>query len=102
MFTLYNGNVSNIDVFVGGLAEDPIPDTNLGILFSRSVEKQFLNVRDGDRFWYENSQFTQEELETIYGTTLSAIVERNFGISGLPPNVFFIQERQLNASSTLE
>ena len=57
-----------------------------------------VRLRDGDRLWYENGQFSDEDLATVYGTTLSAIVERNFNVSDLPLNLFFVRERQLNAT----
>ena len=80
---------------------DHLPNSNLGPLFWESIYEQFSNFRDGDPFWYENNQFGSEDLATIYGTTLQDIIERNTNISNLPANVFFIQERQLNATSKL-
>lgn len=45
-------------------------------------------MRDGDRFWYENGQFTAEELSFIRGTSLSALLERTTGVRGLGANLF--------------
>ena len=56
------GSVDNVDVFVGGLAEDLAPGAIVGPLFGVVIRDQFERLRDGDRFWYENGQFTEAEL----------------------------------------
>ena len=80
---------------------DHVTNSNLGPLFWNSMYDQFTNIRDGDRFWYENDQFSDTDLATIYSTTLKTIITRNTNITNIPDNVFFIQERQLNATSIL-
>lgn len=81
-------SVDDIDVWVGGLAEEHVPGAQLGPLFQRIIADQFQRLRDGDRYWYENGQFTEQELELIRGTTLAALVERNTTIEGLQGNLF--------------
>ena len=82
------GDVNNIDVIVGGLAEDKAAGAMVGELFQTIMVDQFVRLRDGDRFWYENGQFTQAELDTIRSSRLSDLIERNTGITGLPDNLF--------------
>ena len=48
------GNVNNIDLWVGGLAENHLPGSSVGQAFSRIIADQFTRLRDGDRFWYQN------------------------------------------------
>uniref|UniRef100_A0A2C9M6W5 Peroxidase n=1 Tax=Biomphalaria glabrata TaxID=6526 RepID=A0A2C9M6W5_BIOGL len=43
-----------LDVFPGGLLET-VPD-GPGPLFTKIILEQFLRIRHGDRFWYENRQ----------------------------------------------
>ena len=59
---------------------------------------QITSLRDGDPLWYENGQFTSEELAEIYGTTVAKILQRNTDIIKIPENVFFVPDRQLTAS----
>ncbi|QDT93161.1 peroxidase family protein [Gimesia algae] len=85
--TLY-GTVDNIDLWVGGLAEDHLPGSSMGETFSFIIIDQFQRLRDGDRFWYENV-FSGKALDEINGTTLADVIERNSDVSGLQENVFF-------------
>lgn len=82
------GTVDNIDLWVGGLAEDHLPGSSMGETFSAIIIDQFERLRDGDRFWYENV-FSGDALKEINGTSLADVIERNSDISGLQENVFF-------------
>ena len=86
------GTVDNIDVFVGGLAEDPVPGSQLGALFHAALVDQFTRLRDGDSFWYE-TRLSPEEVAEIKATTLSDIIERNTGIETMQDDVFLAMER---------
>ena len=70
---------ANIDVWVGGLAEDPKGDSQLGELFHAIMVDQFTRLRDGDRFWYERS-LSAEELNEVRNTTLADIIIRSTDI----------------------
>ncbi|MFO0871087.1 MAG: peroxidase family protein, partial [Pirellulales bacterium] len=82
------GSVDDIDVWVGGIAEDHAPDALVGPLFRAIIGDQFRRTRDGDRFWYENGQLTDAQLNFVRGTTLSGLIQRNTSITGLPDHVF--------------
>ena len=45
--------INNIDLWVGGLAEDHLPGSDLGETFHAIFLEGILRVRDGDRLWYE-------------------------------------------------
>ena len=65
------GDVDDIDAYVGGLAEDSYLESNLGELFYVSMLEQYVRIRDGDRFYFENTAnglFTQEEIDKIRAT----------------------------------
>lgn len=86
------GTVDNVDVFVGALAEDPVPGSMLGLLFHVALVDQFTRLRDGDAFWYE-ARLSDEEIAMINGTTLSDIIERNTGIETMQDDVFTAMQR---------
>eukprot|EP00913_Durusdinium_trenchii_P013411 g12592.t1 len=85
------GDVNQIDVWVGGLAEDHLPGSSVGVLFTTVIVDQFERLRDGDRFWYENL-YSGQALAELEATTLADVIERNTGITGLQDNVFFAPE----------
>jgi hypothetical protein len=81
-------DVAEVDVWAGGLAEDHVAGAMLGPLFWTVVRDQFLRLRDGDRFWYENAQFTASELAALRQTSLADIVLRNTSITAITPTMF--------------
>jgi hypothetical protein len=85
------GDVSKIDLWVGGLAETPLSNqgSQLGELFHAIIVKQFTDLRDGDRFWYE-SHLTNNELNRIENVSLAQIIRNNTGIANeISDNVFY-------------
>lgn len=82
------GTVDDIDVWVGGLAEDHLPGSSVGELFQTILVDQFERLRDGDRFWYQNSLNGWDLLE-VEATTLKDVIERNSAVCDLQSNVFF-------------
>jgi peroxidase len=81
-------SVDDIDLWVGGLAEDPVAGSQLGALFQAILVRQFSDLRDGDRFWYERD-LPEPVAAEIRDTRLSDIIRRNTSIgSELQTNVF--------------
>ena len=50
----YNGSLDKLDPYPAGLME-ATPDS-IGPLFTAVILDQFLRIRDGDRFWFENEE----------------------------------------------
>ncbi|MEL8056300.1 MAG: peroxidase family protein [Pseudomonadota bacterium] len=73
------GSINVIDPYVGGLAETPVAGSQLGELFQTIMIRQFTDLRDGDRFWWENELTVAEQAE-VAGTTLADIIRANTGI----------------------
>jgi len=80
--------VDKVDLWVGGLAEAHIAGGSVGPLFAAIIKDQFLRSRNGDRFWFENGQFSTTDLAGIRGTTMARLIARNTAIAGLSGNVF--------------
>lgn len=78
-----------IDPWVGGLAEPKLPGAQVGELFHAVISDQFIRIRDGDRYWYENdSTLSSQEVEEISKTRLHDVIRRNFPGIDIPNNVF--------------
>jgi hypothetical protein len=86
------GTVDNIDVFVGGLAEDPVNGSMLGELFHNVVVDQFVRIRDGDQYWYED-RLSQEQLDYVKELQLSDLIAANTDITHIQDNVFLTYNR---------
>ena len=81
------GNVDNIDLYIGLLAEDHLSGVAAGETFQAIISRQFAALRDGDRFYYENI-LSPEEITAIEDTTLADIVRRNTDTTIVQDNVF--------------
>lgn len=87
LFDTY-GDVNSIDLWVGGLSEDAVTDSQLGELFQAIIVRQFTALRDGDRFWWEN-ELSADERDRVRDTTLAEIIRDNTGIGNeIQDNVF--------------
>ncbi len=80
---------TDIDLWVGGLAEADRPGSMVGEVFHRILVDQFTRVRDGDRFWYEKT-LSAEMVRMVNAQTLSVILRRNTDIGAEIPNNAFI------------
>ncbi|HBL32137.1 MAG TPA: hypothetical protein DD490_35390 [Acidobacteria bacterium] len=82
----------DVDVWVGGLAENHLPDAMVGATFSAILRDQFERLRDGDRFWYE-IYLPQDLVRQVRDQTLARIIRRNTTIGNeLQPNVFLVRQ----------
>lgn len=83
---------SDIDLFVGGVTETPLPEALVGPTFACIIGLQFKALKYGDRFYYENShpevRLTITQLREIKKTTLAGVVCRNTNIGEIQKDVF--------------
>ncbi|XP_041109761.1 thyroid peroxidase [Polyodon spathula] len=88
---------SNIDVWLGGLVEDTVPGARTGPLFACLIGKQMKNLRDGDRFWWENDNvFTESQRNELAKHSLSRVICDNSGVTEVQTDVFKLGEYPQN------
>ncbi|XP_068083975.1 dual oxidase 1-like [Anabrus simplex] len=67
-------SMDDVDVWVGGLLETK---DGPGELFTAIIKDQFQRIRDGDRFWYNNTKnklFTEDQIERLKQLTLYDVI----------------------------
>lgn len=83
-------STEDIDLWVGGLAEDAHQTAMVGEVFYFIIKNQFEALRDGDRFWYKED-LNRNDIRQVERTRLSDIIRRNTTIGReINDNVFLI------------
>ncbi|XP_063915826.1 chorion peroxidase-like isoform X2 [Zophobas morio] len=90
-------HVDDIDLFSGGLGEKPVRGGLVGPTFACIIAQQFLNLRKGDRFWYENggfeSSFTPAQLQQVRHVTFAHVLCQTLTeIETIQPFVFLMAD----------
>lgn len=87
-------SIDTVDLWVGGLTEDKVTGSQLGSTFQAIVLDQFLRLRDGDRFYFEERlKDFPELLAEIKDTNYSEIIVRNTDIDYLQDDAFVAHTR---------
>ncbi|GFO02039.1 eosinophil peroxidase [Plakobranchus ocellatus] len=85
-------HVDDVDLFTGGVAEDPVEGGLVGPTFACLMASQFKSLRDGDRFFYLNENgpqnLTRAQRNEIQKVRLSNIVCDNSENDEIQENVF--------------
>ncbi|XP_067865985.1 myeloperoxidase-like [Heterodontus francisci] len=80
---------ANIEPWLGGVSEPSVNGGKLGPLFACLAGQQFKNLRDGDRFWWQNEGiFTASQQQALQQVSLSRLICDNTRIEELPQDVF--------------
>ncbi|MBP7000029.1 peroxidase family protein [Amaricoccus sp.] len=90
---LYGGDISKVDLLVGGLAEDPVAGGMVGETFRAGLIDQFVRLRDGDKFFSLQRGFDANELNELWSTKLSDIIARNSDVADIQDDVFVAYNR---------
>jgi len=91
------GSVDAIDLWTGGLSESHAAGAMVGPTFQAIIARQFENLRDGDRLWYQNQGFDPQTLQAIEGTTLSDIIKRDTDTGAMQADAFVFTDRHTGA-----
>ncbi|XP_045434784.1 thyroid peroxidase, partial [Pipistrellus kuhlii] len=79
----------HVDVWLGGLAEDPLPGARTGPLFACLIGRQMKALRDGDRFWWEHAGvFSEAQRRALGAHSLARVICDNTGLPSVPPDAF--------------
>lgn len=90
-FASVYGDVDEVDLWIGGLAETHVSGALIGETFHHIIADQFFRLREGDRFFYLNDLDHILALAPDFeDTRLSDIIVRNTGISSIQSNVFLV------------
>ncbi len=82
------GDVSEVDAWVGLLGEKPENGAMMGKMIMYIIRTQFEDLRDRDRFYFENDPALTIYLDDIRNTSLHDIIMRNSNISIMQKDVF--------------
>ena len=107
---VYNNDPTSTDLFSAGMGERPtnprffrtkepifdrsLPNPILGPTFTCLFIDQFERLRDGDRFFYLNKQFTNSQLQAIKDRKFSDIICNNIEIVSVPRQAFLTKRQQ--------
>jgi hypothetical protein len=92
--------VEDIDIWVGGLAEDPVNGGLVGETFFTILKDQFERLRNGDRFWYQH-YLSPAWVDLIENRTLAKIIRDHISSRGeIPNNVFIVPSPRSRRDST--
>lgn len=93
------GHPNNIDLWVGGVIEEKLPDALFGPTFACIIGDQFKKLRDGDRFWYENQGvFSSAQLSEIKKASLSRVLcDNGDNIDRVQKDVFMYPGREITS-----
>ena len=85
-----DGFENGMDLWVGGLAEKHLSGANLGPMYACLMAMTFSNLRNGDRFWWQNvNVFTDDQRASLATIRLSKIICDNAdNIPMIKRNVF--------------
>ncbi|KAB0395097.1 hypothetical protein E2I00_000095, partial [Balaenoptera physalus] len=88
LLVLY-GTPANIDIWIGAIAEPLVERGQVGPLLACLLGRQFQQIRDGDRFWWENpGVFTEEQRNSLQKMSLSRLVCDNTHVTKVPLHPF--------------
>lgn len=94
-------NLDNVELWVGGLSEKHLNQSLLGATFACIFGLTFSNLRDGDRFYYENpGVFTADQLTEIRKASLARVICENTGIKTIQTDPLQLSDTKVSCSSS--
>ncbi|WP_299369805.1 peroxidase family protein [uncultured Tateyamaria sp.] len=92
-------DVFQVDLWTGGLAEDPVPGTQIGPLFTAIVADQFDRTRAADEtFGHLDPALGAEIIAEVEASGFADIIVRNTDVDMVQEDVFVAVERDVEAA----
>jgi hypothetical protein len=88
------GDVNKVELWIGGLAENHVAGGMVGQTFGVIIAEQFQDLRDGDRYWYQNQGFDPATMREIESMTLSSVILKNTDTEHMQSDAFVFYERR--------
>ena len=84
-------DINQVDPMMGLYAEKHVEGSSLGETMFALIEEQFLRLRDGDMFYFENDDELISHLPAIKDSTLTEVILRNTNINKMQCNSMYSQ-----------
>lgn len=95
-------NAEDVDLLAGALLEQPALGTIFGPTLSCLLSIQFANLRNSDRFWYENdippSSLNLDQLQAVRRVSLAGLLCTAGGLQKSQPKGFIKEDPYLYVS----
>ena len=96
-------DVFQVDLWVGGLAEDAIDGTQMGPLFTHIIADQFTRTRAADETFGElDPALGDAIIAEVQDSTFATIIERNTDVDMVQDDVFVAQDRSLTDADPID
>ena len=83
------GSVNNVDLWIGILAEQHLPNKSVGRTMNSMLKSQFEKLRDGDYYFFLNDPYLPNQIRNqVRNTTFSDVIKRNTNLTNILPNAF--------------
>ena len=94
------GSLETLDLWIGGLAEERLPEGLLGATFACIFGLTFKGVREGDRFfWLNPGVFTPEQRRSIASDSISRVIcDNSDDIDFIQPDAFLSNQTRVQCS----
>ena len=85
------GDVEDLDMWIAGLAEEPVSGAVVGETVLAILKDQFERLRDGDRFWFE-IYLPPDLVDLVKAQSLADVIRRNTSVGKeIQGNVFLVR-----------
>ena len=83
------GSVNNVDLWIGILAEQHLPNKSVGRTMNAMLKSQFEKLRDGDYYFFLNDPYLPNQIRNqVRNTSIFRRYKRNTNLTNILANAF--------------